>query len=879
MESPGREEETYVLVEYAFEYTSKDGQVITIKPNERYILLRRTNDHWWHVRKSKNSRPFYIPAKYVRELNPFMPSERPCHTTQLEAINLGTSIGVANDQLPDYEYRFVTAVQECKTDTSQQYPSSLWMGTLMSLEDNGKNLHNSGAARGTQLSLSASYSSLKPLYLTDSNHPMASQGGSAEHMRPAVSLNDLPRFTPPTQTDVGNSGLYKTASWAQPHPFLKNSSENIRKLVKDQVIQDMQECCAKELLEDVATDPVYVNLQELQLEHSTTTARDSQSPFQLCLSNSLNNWEIHTDTKSGHFFYYNSVTGQTTWESPFGAPFGDSVSLSHSHCPSPVSSAEWNQYVDKASGQIFFYNAATGETSWEAPQETFNPPEMRPAFTRRSSDRRPPTPETDYPKFSSYEHEVSPKEGYSPDGSYKQFDYAGIPSSDQGCASPGTSETSMFEVPDMVTTSGKRPSTSSGSSRGSSSFASWFPSQSVHPGSKDKQLKSLEKAGMLYRTRTADKGKRLRKNWACVWTVLEGGALIFFKDSKHSSSSSTKYPSVLSNPEFNVNLHGASLSWAHKDRSSRKNVLELKTQDGSEYLIQHDLDSIASMWHSAISHRIGRLSIDFPLEVVDDNLAAVKSKEQTGGSKEKESEKKHPAFWHSHGSDSDSSKIRYMLRKFLLKRPPLQYLRDRGYIKDQVFGCSLQVLCDREKSTVPYFVRQCIATVEKRGLDIDGLYRISGNLATIQNLRYRVDHDEYLDLDSGQWDDVHVITGALKLFFRELPEPLFPFRFFNRLIAAAEVIDPAKRRHHLREVVHSLPPANFNTSRVLFQHLSRVVEFREKNRMSQQSVAIVFGPTLLRPQDEEENIAMYMFFQNQVMEQILSQTSYIFPES
>lgn len=26
------------------------------------------------------------------------------------------------------------------------------------------------------------------------------------------------------------------------------------------------------------------------------------------------------------------------------------------------------------------------------------------------------------------------------------------------------------------------------------------------------------------------------------------------------------------------------------------------------------------------------------------------------------------------------------------------------------------------------------------GLDIDGLYRVSGNLATIQKLRYKVDH-------------------------------------------------------------------------------------------------------------------------------------------
>lgn len=44
--------------------------------------------------------------------------------------------------------------------------------------------------------------------------------------------------------------------------------------------------------------------------------------------------------------------------------------------------------------------------------------------------------------------------------------------------------------------------------------------------------------------------------------------------------------------------------------------------------------------------------------------------------------------------------------------------------------------------------------------------------------------DERLDLEEGRWDDVHVITGALKLFFRELPEPLFPFSHFDKFIAA-----------------------------------------------------------------------------------------------
>lgn len=44
--------------------------------------------------------------------------------------------------------------------------------------------------------------------------------------------------------------------------------------------------------------------------------------------------------------------------------------------------------------------------------------------------------------------------------------------------------------------------------------------------------------------------------------------------------------------------------------------------------------------------------------------------------------------------------------------------------------------------------------------------------------------EEQLDLEDGQWEEIHVITGALKLFLRELPEPLFPFSCFDKFIAA-----------------------------------------------------------------------------------------------
>ena len=44
--------------------------------------------------------------------------------------------------------------------------------------------------------------------------------------------------------------------------------------------------------------------------------------------------------------------------------------------------------------------------------------------------------------------------------------------------------------------------------------------------------------------------------------------------------------------------------------------------------------------------------------------------------------------------------------------------------------------------------------------------------------------DEPVDLSQVQWDDIHLITGALKMFLRELPEPVIPFAFFRQFITA-----------------------------------------------------------------------------------------------
>uniref|UniRef100_A0A672S0K2 Rho GTPase-activating protein 12-like n=1 Tax=Sinocyclocheilus grahami TaxID=75366 RepID=A0A672S0K2_SINGR len=155
-------------------------------------------------------------------------------------------------------------------------------------------------------------------------------------------------------------------------------------------------------------------------------------------------------------------------------------------------------------------------------------------------------------------------------------------------------------------------------------------------------------------------------------------------------------------------------------------------------------------------------------------------------------------------------------------------------------------------------------------------WTVSGNLAIIQKLRFAVNHDEKVDLGDSKWEDIHVTTGALKMFFRELPEPLFPYAFFNNFITAIKMPDYKQKVQAVKDLMKQLPRPNHDTILALFKHLKKVIQHVDENRMTTQSVAIVFGPTLLRPEVETANMALHMIYQNQIVELILMEYETIF---
>ncbi|KAJ3186275.1 hypothetical protein HDU85_007715 [Gaertneriomyces sp. JEL0708] len=172
------------------------------------------------------------------------------------------------------------------------------------------------------------------------------------------------------------------------------------------------------------------------------------------------------------------------------------------------------------------------------------------------------------------------------------------------------------------------------------------------------------------------------------------------------------------------------------------------------------------------------------------------------------------------------------------------------------FCLDLQTLLERDGCPVPIVVQKLIQHIEHCGMATQGIYRLSGNAHAVQRLRGMLNKDPEVCLDGkdGEAWDIHVITGALKLFFRELPDPLFPRSVYRGILEAAAIEDERMRLINIHEFVNALPDVNYITLQALIGHLWRVAKNENHNNMSVVNLSIIWGPTLLdAPKDGLQN--------------------------
>lgn len=179
------------------------------------------------------------------------------------------------------------------------------------------------------------------------------------------------------------------------------------------------------------------------------------------------------------------------------------------------------------------------------------------------------------------------------------------------------------------------------------------------------------------------------------------------------------------------------------------------------------------------------------------------------------------------------------------------------------FGVSIEeVIQYAGIDNVPLVVKRCIDVIESYGLDIEGIYRTSGNKTTVQHLKESIDSNfaNYLlignniDPNNVLDADIYCTASLMKIYFASLPEPLLTTACYQSFIETVKSTDEtfiAKKLHHL---VYNLPDGAYFTLRALIFHLNKVAAHQHNNRMTAKSLAIIWGPALLNdnsmsPQD------------------------------
>ncbi|KAI4893957.1 hypothetical protein NFI96_018684 [Prochilodus magdalenae] len=176
------------------------------------------------------------------------------------------------------------------------------------------------------------------------------------------------------------------------------------------------------------------------------------------------------------------------------------------------------------------------------------------------------------------------------------------------------------------------------------------------------------------------------------------------------------------------------------------------------------------------------------------------------------------------------------------------------------------------------FVRNSINAVETRGINDQGLYRVVGVSSKVQKLLSLMIDEKSSDVDLAtceEWD-VKTITSALKLYLRSLPEPLMTYGLYKEFIVPAKNDSPEARVQAIHLLVDKLPEKNREVLSLVTKHLANVAAHSKQNLMTVANLGVVFGPTLMRPQEETVAAIMDLKFQNIVVEILIEQHEKIF---
>ncbi|NXO01619.1 RHG25 protein, partial [Rhinopomastus cyanomelas] len=152
---------------------------------------------------------------------------------------------------------------------------------------------------------------------------------------------------------------------------------------------------------------------------------------------------------------------------------------------------------------------------------------------------------------------------------------------------------------------------------------------------------------------------------------------------------------------------------------------------------------------------------------------------------------------------------------------------------------------------VPVLVQKCTEFIRKHGVSEEGIFRLPGQDNLVKQLRDAFDAGERPSFDRDT--DVHTVASLLKLYLRELPEPVVPWQQYEGFLLCGQLLEADEKKGHqeLLKQLSLLPRDNYSLLSYICRFLHEIQLHSSVNKMSVANLATVIGVNLIRPQTEE----------------------------
>jgi len=211
----------------------------------------------------------------------------------------------------------------------------------------------------------------------------------------------------------------------------------------------------------------------------------------------------------------------------------------------------------------------------------------------------------------------------------------------------------------------------------------------------------------------------------------------------------------------------------------------------------------------------------------------------------------------------------------------------------KLFGGSLEEYLESSHQDIPQIIKSCVRIINLYGLHHQGIFRVSGSQVEINNFRETFEKGEDPLADTTDSNDINSVAGVLKLYLRELREPVFSVQYFDQFMELArdfplphilnvkEKYNKKMESKHefvvkVRELVKTWPRPIFVVMRYLFAFLQHLSMSSDENLMDPYNLAICFGPTLV-PIPTDRDQVQYQNLVNELIKNFIIFNEDIFP--